>query len=140
MKFMLLLKADDATESAATPSDDELNAMGAYNDELIRDGVMVAGEGLHSSASGARIDFLGDNSTVTDGPFTGSHDLIAGFWILQVDSRDEAIRRARKAPLRSGQIEVRQIFDISEFDPNNEYVRREAAWREREAAGQSHTA
>jgi hypothetical protein len=140
MKFMLLLKSDDATESAATPTDDELNAMGAYNEGLIRDGVMLAGEGLHSSASGARIDFLGDNSTVTDGPFTESHDLLAGFWILRVDSRDEAIRRARLAPLRSGQIEVRQIFDISEFDPNNEYVRKEAAWREREEAGRSRTA
>jgi hypothetical protein len=140
MKFMLLLKADEATESAATPSDDELNAMGAYNEELIRDGVMLTGEGLHSSASGARIDFLGDNSTVADGPFTGSPDLIAGFWILRVDSRDEAIRRARLAPLRSGQIEVRQIFDISEFDPKNEYVRKEAAWREREEAGRSRTA
>jgi hypothetical protein len=138
MKFMLLLKSDEATESAAMPSDDELNAMGAYNDELIRDGVMVAGEGLHPSASGARIDFSGDASTVTDGPFTGSNDLIAGFWILQLDSLADAIERARRAPLKTGQIEVRQIFDISEFDPNNEYVQKEATWREE--TGQSRTA
>jgi hypothetical protein len=138
MKFMLLLKSDEATESASMPSDEELNAMGAYNDELIRDGVMVAGEGLHPSASGARIDFSGDDSTVTNGPFTGSKDLIAGFWILQADSRDEVIERARRAPLKSGQIEIREVFDVSEFDQSNEYVQKEVAWREQ--TGQSRTA
>lgn len=138
MKFMLLLKADAATESGAMPSEEELNAMGEYNEELIRDGVLLAGEGLHSSADGARVDFSGDDRSVTDGPFTETKELIAGFWILQAGSREEAIERARRAPLKSGRIEVRQVFDVSEFEQDNEFVQKEIQWREEH--GESRTA
>jgi hypothetical protein len=138
MKFMLLLKSDAATESAAMPSEEELNAMGEYNQELIRDGVLLAGEGLHPSATGARVEFSGDDRSVTDGPFAETKELIAGFWILQANSREEAIERARRVPLKSGQIEVRQVFDVSELDQDNEFVQKEIQWREEH--GESRTA
>ncbi|TAM71704.1 MAG: YciI family protein [Microbacteriaceae bacterium] len=138
MKFMLLLKADEATESGRAPSNEEINAMGRYNEELINDGVLLAGEGLHSSSSGARVDFDGDERAVTDGPFAETKELIAGFWILQAGSLEEAVERARRAPLRSGRIEVRQVYDVSEFDQDNEFVQKEVRWREEH--GQSRTA
>lgn len=138
MKFMLLLKSDAGTESGAMPSEEELNTMGAYNEELIRDGVVLAGEGLHPSAAGARVDFSGDDRTVTDGPFAETKELMAGFWIIQANSREEAIERARRIPLKSGQVEVRQVVDVSEFDQDNEYVQMEIKWREEH--GESRTA
>ncbi|MGO4104640.1 YciI family protein [Leifsonia sp. YAF41] len=138
MKFMLLLKADENTESAATPTDEDLNAMGRYNEELIADGVLLAGEGLHGSASGARVEFSDDDRTVIDGPFTETKELIAGFWIIQAASREEAIERAKRVPLKTGEIEVRQVFDVSEFDQDNEFVKKEIQWREEH--GESRTA
>ncbi|MEO8906864.1 MAG: YciI family protein [Microbacteriaceae bacterium] len=130
MKFMLLLKADEATESGQTPSTDEITAMGRYNEELINDGVLLAGEGLHSSSQGARVDFEGEARAVTDGPFAETKELIAGFWILQAGSLEEAVERARRAPLSSGRIEVRRVYDVSEFDQDNEFVQKEVQWRE----------
>lgn len=138
MKFMLLLKADENTESNAMPSEEDLNAMGRYNEELIKDGVLLAGEGLHPSSEGARIDFDGDGRTVTDGPFAETKELIAGFWILEAASKEEAIERARRAPIPSGRIEVRQVFGVEEFDQSNEFVQKEVQWREE--TGESRTA
>ncbi|WP_308468626.1 YciI family protein [Rathayibacter soli] len=138
MKYMLLLKADEATESGRQPSNEEIAAMGRYNEELINDGVLLAGEGLHSSSEGARVDFDGDERAVTDGPFAETKELIAGFWILQAGSLDEAVERARRVPLRSGRIEVRQVYDVSEFDQENEFVQKELRWREEH--GESRTA
>lgn len=138
MKYMLLLKADEATESGRQPSNEEIAAMGRYNEELINDGVLLAGEGLHSSSEGARVDFDGDERAVTDGPFAETKELIAGFWILQAGSLEEAVERARRVPLRSGRIEVRQVYDVSEFDQENEFVQKELRWREEH--GESRTA
>jgi Uncharacterized protein conserved in bacteria len=138
MKYMLILKANDDSESGRAPSDAELNEMGVFNDELIKAGVLLAGEGLEQSATGARIAYDGDEREVIDGPFAETKELIAGFWILQVASRDEAIEWARRAPVHSGQIEVRRVFEVEEFNPENEYVQKEAAWREEH--GESRTA
>ncbi|HEY5222131.1 MAG TPA: YciI family protein [Microbacteriaceae bacterium] len=138
MKFMLLLKADEATESGQAPSNEDIAAMGRYNEELINDGVLLAGEGLHSSSTGARVDFDGETRAVTDGPFAETKELIAGFWILQAGSLEEAVERARRVPLRSGRIEVRQVYDVSEFDQENEFVQKEVQWREEH--GESRTA
>jgi hypothetical protein len=138
MKFMMLLQSDESSHEAAGPSEEALNAMGAYNEELIKAGVMLAGEGLHPSSTGVRVQYDGEDRTVVDGPFTESKELLAGFWIIQVKDRDEAIEWARRIPLPTGQVEVRQIFDISEFDQDNEYVKKEKEWRE--TTGESRTA
>lgn len=129
MKYMLLLKASDASESGAMPRDEELNAMGRFNDDLIAAGVLLAGEGLHSSTDGARVHYSGEDRTVTDGPFAETKELLAGFWILEVSSKAEAVEWARRVPLQSGQIEVRQVFTVDEFDQENEYVQKEREWR-----------
>lgn len=130
MKYMLLLKATADTESGRMPTDEELTEMGKFNEKLVNAGVIVAGEGLHTSANGARVDFSGDDRVVTDGPFTETKELIAGFWIIQASSKDEAVEWARRVPLTEGQIEVRQVIDDSEFDQGNEYVQKEKAWRQ----------
>jgi hypothetical protein len=137
MKYMLILNSDAETESSAMPSEDDLNAMGAYNEELIKAGVILAGEGLHASSDGARIEFSGDDRTVTDGPFAETKELIAGFWILQVASKEEAVEWARRVPLKSGRIEVRQVFDVAEFPQDNEFVQKEQAWREQNGEGRT---
>jgi hypothetical protein len=138
MKYMLILKANEDSESGRLPDDAALNEMGAFNEELIRAGVLLAGEGLEQSATGARISYDGEDREVTDGPFAETKELIAGFWILQVASRDEAIEWARRAPLRVGQVEIRRVFEIEDFNTGNEYVQKEAAWREEH--GESRTA
>lgn len=138
MKYMLILNGDENTESGAMPSEEDLNAMGRYNEELIKDGVLLAGEGLHPSSHGARVAFDGEARTITDGPFTETKELIAGFWIIQAASKDEAIERARRAPVTTGRIEVREIFDVAEFDQDNEFVQKEVQWREEH--GESRTA
>jgi hypothetical protein len=138
MKYMLILKADAATESGAMPTDEDLNAMGRFNDELIASGALLAGEGLHSSSEGARVDFAAGAQSVTDGPFAETKELIAGFWILQVASRDEAISWAKRVPVTDGRIEVRRVYDVADFNQDNEYVQKETEWREQH--GESRTA
>ncbi len=130
MKFMLLLKADAASESGAVPDPEAIDNMGRYNDELIKAGVLLSGEGLHSSADGARVHFHGEDRTVTDGPFAETEGLVAGFWILEVASKEEAVEWARRVPLASGEVEVRQVFTVDEFDQDNDYVQKERQWRE----------
>ena len=130
MRYMLLLKATADTESGRMPTDQELTEMGKFNEKLVNAGVMLAGEGLHASADGARIDYSGDDRVVTDGPFTETKELIAGFWIIQAASKEEAVEWARQVPLTEGQIEVRQVFEDSEFDQSNEYVQKEKVWRQ----------
>lgn len=138
MKYMLILKANDDTESGRPPSEEDLNSMGAFNEQLIKAGVILAGEGLEQSSTGARVSYDDDAREVTDGPFAETKELIAGFWILQVGSRDEAIEWARRVPLRAGQIEVRRVMELEDFNPENEYVQKEATWREE--MGESRTA
>jgi len=116
MRFMVIVKANKDTEAGVLPSAQELARMGAYNEELVKAGVMLAGEGLHASAKGARIRFEGSARTVIKGPFSETRELIAGFWLWQVGSRDEAIDWLKKAPFDGGaEVELRQVFEAEDF-------------------------
>ncbi len=116
MRFMAIVKATSDSEAGRLPSERELTGMGKFNDDLVNAGVLLAAEGLHASAKGARIAFGGSKPTVTDGPFTETKELIAGFWILQVKSREEAIEWIKRAPFESGeQVEIRQVFEAADF-------------------------
>jgi len=116
MRFMVLVKADKNSEAGVLPDEKILAAMGKYNEELVKAGVMLAGEGLHASSKGARVRFNGDQRTVTDGPFTESKELIAGFWLWQVRSKEEAIEWLKRAPFGGGaEVEVRQVFETADF-------------------------
>ena len=130
MKYMFILNSTPETETGAMPSEEDLNSMGAFNQQLISAGVLLAGEGLHPTSEGARIEYSGDDRTVTDGPFTETKELIAGFWIIQTASKEEALEWARRVPLTSGTLEVRRVYDVAEFDQENEYVKEEKKWRE----------
>ena len=116
MRFMIIVKASASSEAGRMPSTELLEAMGKYNEELVNAGVMLAGEGLHPSAKGVRIRFSGKNRTVIDGPFAETKELIAGFWLIQVKSRDEAIEWVKRAPMEEGdEIEIRQVFEAEDF-------------------------
>jgi hypothetical protein len=116
MRFMVIVKANEDSENGVLPTQQELTEMGAYNEELVKAGVMLAGEGLHPSSKGARIRFDKDgNTTVVDGPFAETKELVAGFWILEVSSREEVIEWVRKAPFRGEEIEIRQVFSNEDF-------------------------
>jgi AraC family transcriptional regulator len=120
MKVMVIVKASQASEAGEMPSQQLLTEMGNFNEELVKAGVMLAGEGLHPSSKGARVSFGGKNRTVTDGPFTETKELIAGFWIWQVKSLAEAIEWAKRCPNphdESGELEIRQIFSAEDFGP-----------------------
>jgi hypothetical protein len=115
-----MVKADKDTEAGVLPSQELLEAMGKYNEELVKAGVMLAGEGLQPSSKGARVKLSGTKQTVTDGPFAETKELIAGFWILQVRSKEEAIEWIKRcpAPLQGdAEIEIRQIFEADDFGP-----------------------
>jgi hypothetical protein len=118
MRFMLLLKANDQTESGALPSTELFEAMTRYNQELVRAGVLLAGEGLQPSSRGARVRFNGTERTVIDGPFAETKELIAGFWLIQVKSREEAIEWVKRCPCPldgEAVIEIRQVFEPDDF-------------------------
>ena len=119
MKFMVIVKGNAATEAGVMPSEKLLAEMGRFNEELVKAGVLLAGEGLHPSSRGARIRFDGDKRTVIDGPFAESKELVAGFWIIEVSSKQEAIEWMRRCPNpyggKSGDIEIRQIFTAEDF-------------------------
>ena len=116
MRFMFLLKASPETEAGVLPGPEVVEAMNRYNQELVSAGVLLAGEGLAPSSKGARITFQGGKSTVTDGPFAETKELIAGFWMIQAKSLEEAVEWARRAPLDGGTVlEVRQIFETEDL-------------------------
>jgi hypothetical protein len=116
MRFMMLVKANEDSEAGVLPSKEILAAMGAYNEELVKAGVLLAAEGLHASSKGARVRFSGERRTVTDGPFTETKELIAGFWLIQVKSKEEAIEWASRVPFADGEeLEVRQVFEAEDF-------------------------
>ena len=118
MKFMIIVKADANTEAGAMPDQQLLTDMGKYNEELVKAGIMLAGEGLHPSSKGARVKFQGDKRTVVDGPFTETKELVAGFWIWRCKSKEEAIDWVKRCPNPTGaesEIEIRQIFDPEDF-------------------------
>ncbi|AVU77616.1 MULTISPECIES: YciI family protein [Pseudomonas] len=118
MRFMVIVKASPESEAGQMPSEELLAAMGAYNEELLKAGVMLAGEGLHPSAKGVRVQFSGKNRTVVEGPFAQTRELIAGFWIFQVQSLQEAIDWVKRCPnpmISDSEIEIRQIFEAEDF-------------------------
>ena len=114
MRFMLMVRATQDSEAGAMPSEAILTAMGKYNEELVKAGVLLAGEGLHPSSRGARVRFAGSQRTVIDGPFAETKELIAGFWLIQVKSLEEAIEWVKRCPnpdCGPGQIEIRQVYE-----------------------------
>lgn len=119
MRFMVIVKANEESEAGVLPDEKILSTMGKYNEELVKAGVMLAGEGLHPSSKGVRVKFEGGKSTVTDGPFSETKELIAGFWLWQVKSKEEAIEWLKRAPFDGGaEIELRQVFEMEEFGAN----------------------
>jgi len=138
MRFIVMVKATKDSEAGVLPSQELLTAMGKYNEELVKAGVMLAGEGLQPSSKGARVRFSGDNRTVIDGPFTETKELIAGFWLWQVRSKEEAIEWVKRCPNPmpgESEIEIRQVFEAEDFGENftpelreqEERIRAEAA-------------
>lgn len=118
MRFMVIVKADKDSEAGIMPSEELLTAMGNYNEELVKAGVMLAGEGLHPSSRGVRVQFSGKDRKVVDGPFAETKELIAGFWIFQVKSLEEAIEWVKRCPnpmLGDSEIEIRQVFEAEDF-------------------------
>lgn len=115
MRVMVFVKANSETEAGVMPTTEELAEMGVFNEELVKAGVMLAGEGLHPTSKGVRIYFDGKQRNVVDGPFTETKELIAGFWIWQVKSMEEAIEWARRSPFQEGQLELRPVFEEEDF-------------------------
>src|SRR5678816_1323393 len=122
MRVIVIIKGNEESEAGIMPSEELLNAMGKFNDELMNAGIMLAGEGLHPSSKAKRIKFLGSNRIVTDGPFAETRELIAGFWIWKVNSMEEAVEWAKRIPNDperpdEGEIELRPIFEAEDFRP-----------------------
>lgn len=118
MRFMIIVKATEDSEAGKMPSTELLSAMGAFNEELVNAGVLLAGEGVHPSSKGARIRYDGATRTVIDGPFAETKELIAGFWLLQVKSKEEAIEWMKRCPNPfdvPSEIEIRQVFEMEDF-------------------------
>ena len=118
MRFMLIVKADANSEAGVMPSQELLTEMGKYNEELVKAGVLLAGEGLHPSSKGARVKFSGAKRTVVDGPFPETKELVAGFWLIEVKSKEEAIEWVKRCPNPmegESEIEIRQVFEAEDF-------------------------
>ena len=116
MRFMVLVKANRESEAGVMPSEELLTEMGKFNEALVNAGVMLAGEGLHPSSKGVRVKFSGDKRIVTDGPFAETKELLAGFWLWQVASKEEAIEWVKRCPMQEGdEIEIRQVFEAEDF-------------------------
>jgi hypothetical protein len=133
MRFMVIVKANKESEAGVLPSEKELAEMGKFNEELVKAGVMLAGEGLHASSKGARVKFAKGKRTVLDGPFAETKELIAGFWLWQVKSKDEAIEWLKRAPFEDTEVEIRQVFESADFaasDPSGELLKKEEELRQ----------
>ncbi len=118
MKFMVIVKASPESEAGQMPSEQLMTEMGKFNEELVKAGVLLAGEGLHPSSKGARIQFSGSNRTVVEGPFSETRDLVAGFWLIDVKSKQEAIEWMKRCPNPmegDSELEIRQIFEAEDF-------------------------
>ena len=115
MRFMVLVKADKNSEAGVLPDEKLLTEMTKFNEELVKAGVILAGERLHPSSKGARVRFSGEKRTVIDGPFIEAKELIAGFWLWQVKSKEEAIEWIKRSPFREGEVEIRQVFEAEDF-------------------------
>jgi hypothetical protein len=118
MRVMVIVKADEDSENGTMPSEQLLTEMGNYNEELVKAGIMVGGDGLHPSSKGKRVRFAGKDRTVIDGPFAETKELIAGYWLWEVSSMDEAVEWVKRCPnpmLGESEIEIRQVFDAADF-------------------------
>jgi hypothetical protein len=115
MRFMVLVKADKNSEAGVLPDQKLLAAMGKFNEELVKAGVMLAGEGLQPSSKGARVKFSKGNKTVIEGPFAETKELVAGFWLWQLRSKEEAIQWLKRAPFEDTEVEIRQVFEAEDF-------------------------
>lgn len=116
MRFMVIVKADKNSEAGVMPSEQLLSDMGKYNEQLVKAGIMLAGEGLHPSSKGRRVRFDADKRTVIDGPFSETKELVAGFWLLQAKSMDEVVEWIKRAPFESGaELEIRPVFEAEDF-------------------------
>ena len=136
MRFMIIVKASKDSEAGVKPDEQLLKDMMKYNEELVKAGVMQAGEGLHPSSKGARVKFSGKNRTVIDGPFAETKELIAGFWLWNVKSREEAIEWVKRCPNPmpgDSEIEIRQVFESPELTDNSEILNKEAELRAKTA-------
>ena len=118
MRFMLIVKASKESEAGVLPTGKELAEMGKFNEQMVKNGMMLAGEGLQASSKGARITFKSGKPTVVDGPFAETKELVAGFWLIQAKSKEEAVEWARRVPFVDGEIEVRQVFELEDFGPS----------------------
>ena len=137
MRFMILVKADKNSEAGVLPDKKMLAEMGKFNDELAKAGVMLAGEGLQPTSKGARVRFSGGKRTVIDGPFTETKELVAGFWLWQVKSKEEAIEWLKRAPFEDTEVEIRQVFEAEEFGAEFTPELRAQEERHRELAAQN---
>src|SRR6267378_5039175 len=115
MRFMVIVKANKDSEAGVMPTKELLTEMGKFNEELVKAGVMLAGEGLHPSSKGARVKFSGGNTTVIDGPFAETKELVAGYWIWQVKSKEEAIEWLKRAPFEETDVEIRPVYEPADF-------------------------
>ena len=137
MRFMILVKANKDSEAGVFPTKELLDAMGAFNQQMIDAGVMLAGDGLQPSSKGARVRFSGNGApTVTDGPFSETKELVAGYWVIETKSRDEAIAWASRAPFEAGaELEIRPLFEASDFPAevlSPDLAAKEQAWRDKQ--------
>jgi hypothetical protein len=140
MRFMILVKASPESEAGTLPSHDELAEMGKFNEELFKAGVLLAGEGLHPSANGYRVQFSGSDRTVVGGPFGQTRELLAGFWLIQVKSPEEAVEWVKRIPFKEGEVEIRRVFEAEDFassDPTGELREAEERLRGQVAAAQA---
>ena len=117
MRFMVIVKANKDSEAGVLPGHELLAAMGKYNQELAKAGVLLAGEGLQASSKGARVKFSGGERTIIDGPFANPESLVAGFWLFKVKSKEEAIEWVKRIPFQDGEVEIRQVFEAEDFGP-----------------------
>jgi hypothetical protein len=129
MRFMMLVKASRESEAGILPDEKALGDMARYNEEMVKAGVMLAGDGLQAGSKGARVRFSKGKPSVIDGPFTETKELVAGYWLIQVKSREEAIEWARRVPFEEGEVEVRQVFELEDFG-TSEAVDRHARLRD----------
>jgi hypothetical protein len=130
MRFMVIVKASKESEAGILPDEKILSDMAKFNEEMVKAGVMLAGEGLQPSSKGARIRFDSSKKTVIDGPFAETKELVAGFWLIQVRSKEEAIEWIKRAPFEEGEVEIRQVFELEDFG-SGEAVERHKRLREK---------
>ena len=136
MRFMVIVKATPDTEAGVLPSTEEFAAMGRFNEELVKAGMMLAGEGLQPSSKGARIRYSGGKTTVTDGPFTEAKELVAGFWLIQAKSKDEVVEWLKRAPFEDAEVEIRPLYEAEDLGESFTPELREAEEKLRAQAAQ----